>query len=329
VPLPPVLVEILADEPRPDLTQALLAACSHAVQGTDCVEAAQDGAQEEATAVAIVTWEEPGRVRIQVGLRPKRQWRVRYLVFEEADEELERWRAAGYATGTLAGQISAEQRARRQEPAPAAAEPGSKPQPPPAPPAKPPTPKTPRKVPAQVETDDWGLWVDLGALVGPGLKPVIQLEPAPRRFGLVGRAAYAPIARWPFAHLAVVYAQTWEQLRGVGARWASVALGAGYALFGPDCTVCAELRASLLVQGVWVEAVNTALDVEDSGHRWTAGAGPGADFSWVGIGDFGPFASFEVAALASETRVELFGTEHSTLPRWEYSAALGLRWRPR
>ena len=93
--------------------------------------------------------------------------------------------------------------------------------------------------------------------------------------------------------------------------------------------MCVEVRLSVLLQGVWVDAVNPPTGDGDSGQRWQVGAGPGADFSWLGLGDFGPFASLELAALATQVEVHSFGTEHSVLPRWQYSAALGFRWRPR
>lgn len=85
---------------------ALLEACTDSVATAECVSA--DDVADPAV-VALVFWESAGRVHIEVGSKraPGEKWRVRDLRFGPADARIERWRAVGFAVGTIAGEIVA------------------------------------------------------------------------------------------------------------------------------------------------------------------------------------------------------------------------------
>jgi hypothetical protein len=281
----------------------------------------------EATAVAIVSWQGDRQVRIQVGLRHRRQWRIRQLAFEEADAPVERWKAAGYATGTLAGEVSGVKQLPTKEPV-LAAEPAARP--PPAPTPRPRAPKKPAVAerPPPLPERQGALWFDIGGLVGSGLESESQDETVYKK-GLFGRLAYAPFANWPFVYASVGYAWVDEDAEGVGANWTSMALGGGQAFLGIDCSWCLDSRLSLLVQRLQAEAVQEDPPSDDRGQRWILGAQAGADLSYVHMGIFGPFVGGELSLLFGDTDIRNKGSVHSTESRWHYSAILGFRLRPR
>lgn len=105
MPLSVVAVEVLAQQARTELTEALLRACSRSVEGAECV-AADDVVDESRTvAVAIVSWATPSTVRVEVGLRQSGRWLNRELRFSPEDAPLEVNTAVGFALGTLAGRV--------------------------------------------------------------------------------------------------------------------------------------------------------------------------------------------------------------------------------
>ncbi|HTQ05136.1 MAG TPA: hypothetical protein VMI54_14830, partial [Polyangiaceae bacterium] len=92
----PIVVDVGVAEPQRELATALIDACSQAATGagTDC-RLVRDAPNGPYTAIAIVTWEEGDRARVEVGLRrePASEWRTRELTFQAADAEVERYRS--------------------------------------------------------------------------------------------------------------------------------------------------------------------------------------------------------------------------------------------
>jgi hypothetical protein len=103
----------------------MVEACTKAVGDGDC-HLVREAPQGPYRAIAILTWDGPDKVRIEVGLRREdgTRWRTRSLSFQTQDVELERYRSVGFVVGTLASE---------EEPAPP---------PPPADPPPPPVPTT-------------------------------------------------------------------------------------------------------------------------------------------------------------------------------------------
>jgi hypothetical protein len=136
--LPPVVVEISAADASPVLRATLVAACSRAVQDGDCTEGASPGDPEPelgaVAAVAIVSWQSDGTVRIEVGLRPGEPWHTRVLRFEEDEEPVEVFTAVGFAIGALVGRLQDEAKQQGPEPMP---EPEPEPEPTSGEPAEP------------------------------------------------------------------------------------------------------------------------------------------------------------------------------------------------
>jgi hypothetical protein len=101
----PIVVDVGIAEPQRELASALLDACSQAAAGAgaEC-RLVRDAPNSPYTAIAIVTWEEGDRARVEVGLRrvPASEWRTRELTFQTADADVERYRSVGFVIGTLA-----------------------------------------------------------------------------------------------------------------------------------------------------------------------------------------------------------------------------------
>jgi len=101
----PIVVDVGVVEPQRELASALLDACSQAAAaaGAEC-RLVRDAPNGPYTAIAIVTWEEGDRARVEVGLRrvPASEWRTRELTFQGADADVERYRSVGFVIGTLA-----------------------------------------------------------------------------------------------------------------------------------------------------------------------------------------------------------------------------------
>jgi hypothetical protein len=164
--LPPVVVEISASDASNDLRDRLVDACTRAVQDGKCVQGSSSDGMEagSAAAVAIVSWQPDGTVRIEVGLRPREAWHTRILRFDPEEEPSEVFTAVGFAIGALVGRLQeAEERPIFEPtPEPVAAEP----EPPPTAPAPAPSPSPSSTVPSQPELGSWT--GSVAGLVGTG-----------------------------------------------------------------------------------------------------------------------------------------------------------------
>ncbi len=87
-----------------ELRRALLAACTDTAGVAECVDSDEAPA---AVAVALVIWRRRSSVHIEVSSKrvQEGQWTERELQFSAADAAIERWRTAGYAVGTVAGEL--------------------------------------------------------------------------------------------------------------------------------------------------------------------------------------------------------------------------------
>ncbi len=117
MPLPQIAVEIAASadarEPRggphgeapvgaAKLRETLLAACTAAAATAECVGS---GSDVSAASLALVLWQGPTRVHIEVGSMSRTApLAVRDLEFGRGDPVFERWRTVGYTVGLLAAE---------------------------------------------------------------------------------------------------------------------------------------------------------------------------------------------------------------------------------
>src|SRR5215207_2215536 len=124
-----IVVEVYAPQPRPQELAVLISACSRAAAPNECITAEMRPA-DSPLGVAIVR-REGDRARIELGLRGvvSAEWSTRDLVFQPGDDELERYRAIGFAIGTL---VAREMEPPEPPPPPVKAEPQPEPPPPPA-----------------------------------------------------------------------------------------------------------------------------------------------------------------------------------------------------
>ncbi len=216
--LPPVVVEIAAEEASAAQRGALVEACTRAVQDGYCVEGSSSTPGESAAAVAIVSWQPDGAIRIEVGLRSDEPWHTRILRFSAEEEPAEVFTALGFAIGALVGRLQEQEQQRESEMSPTPAPP-----PPPEPPARPPpAPVLPPRLDVPEPPSNSGAWVArMGLLGGTG-----RSWSTWRVGGGAGLAWRVP-SGW-FASVSGSYAATPRPVGEPRVSWAGVGLGPGH-----------------------------------------------------------------------------------------------------
>ena len=304
----PVVVEVYAPQPSTPELAVLLAACSRAATPHECVSSETKSA-EPPLGVAIVR-REGDRARIELGLRSvvDAQWSTRDLVFQAGDDELERYRAIGFAIGTLV--------ARETEPAPPTPAADPKPAaPPPSVPAIVPVPVEERPVPARPRGRR-AAWVDAAGGVGLGLIP------GPPRAGGALRAAFELVPRGAFAVIEGGYAERSGDST-LRVRWLSGALGVGHPLAPGLRSLGVDVRLLFAVERMSLAAERN--DSVDDAARWKAGATAAIDGHW----DFAPPVGLVISAATFidpvRTLVHVGGEDAGETPALGLSGFLGVR----
>jgi hypothetical protein len=309
--LPVVVIEVAPPDAHPRFPAELSAACSDAVRRGRCVIAGQTPAEEHPAAVAIVTWD--GRqlaVRVQVGVRraPGTRWLMRDMLFKEADQPVERWRAVGLTIATLVGELPGH-----GQTAPAA-QPPPKPAPPKPVRRKPP----PRPLPAPVRAPRW--WIEAGALLGPGL----GAAGAPRGGGFAG-GAYL-LGELPLlAHVSLGYAARPADVRGLSVQFLTLQAGLGVRLELDAADLELDGRVGASLERVGASATRSG--AEDSGSRLLPALHLGADVGWPARGFVAVVAGADAWALESPTRITIEGQPVGKVPGAGVLGRLGLRLR--
>lgn len=336
----PIVVEVYAPAPRPAELAALLTACSRAAAPKECVSSEVKSA-EPPLGVAIVR-REGDRARIELGLRsaPSAEWSTRDLTFQPGDDELERYRAIGFAIGTLvAGQQGPRQPGQPGQPAEPAASPRpSKPEaapetlPPPLPkpkaerttrasssPDEPPEPE-PEPEPPPPRRTYRSAWLDATGSVGLGLIP------GPPRVGGALRGAFELVPHSFFAVVEGGYGQRFgdDSLR---VQWLSVSAGLGHPLapdlrsFGVDVRVMATLER--------ISVTATEGIVSESDARFKPGVTAAIDGHW----DIAPPVGLVLSAATfidpKRTVVRSASEDVGETPSLGLSGFVGLRFRLR
>jgi hypothetical protein len=98
-----IVIEIAAPKVSNDALAVLVSACSRAARDAECV-LARNASDAQPAAVAIVSLQSEDKMRVEVGVRQgdHDSWRTKDFAFLAADQSMDRWRAVGFAIGTLA-----------------------------------------------------------------------------------------------------------------------------------------------------------------------------------------------------------------------------------
>ena len=304
----PIVVEVYAPQPRPQELAVLISACSRAAAPNECITAEMRPA-DSPLGVAIVR-RDGDRARIELGLRGvvSAEWSTRDLVFQPNDDELERYRAIGFAIGTLVAR-------QTEPPPPPPVKVVSEPPPPPAPAAAPPpaersvrsAPKPPRPR---------ATWLDLSGGVGLGLIP------GPPRTGATLRAASEVVPGGLFVAAETGYAERMGD-PSLRARWLSLGLGVGHPLLSGLDRVGVEARLWFVLERLSLTAVDG--ERSDGASRWKPGVSAAVDAHWEVASPLGLVLSATTHVDPEHTVVATHGTPVAETPALGFSGFLGVR----
>jgi len=323
----PIVIDVGIAEPPRDLAGALVEACTQAAAsaGTDC-RLVRDAPGGPYAAIAIVTWEEGDRARVEVGVRrePASEWRTRELTFQSADAELERYRSVGFVIGSLATAAHDETAASQtpKEPLPKLA-----PQPAPAPPLTPPKPAPKRESDAETDTDTdtdskslpLGMvpkrgWVGIVGLVGGAL------DRGPARYG-----GQLDVGVRVVSHLhALVSGGASGRFRdgsGLSAEWLEAGIGLG-ASIGRPAFAHVDAQAQVLAEQFTARVRSSQGDADSS--RVTVGARFGA----IGVLPLGQVLDVVLGGtltVGPATIIEVGGKSQGATRNAELGTLAGLR----
>jgi hypothetical protein len=295
---PAIVVEIAPGAPAPD-EQALVASCDLGMRGrARCL--LRDEAAGDRVAFASVTWEESAHgVRASVGVRvsaPNRE-ATRELPFSEADPELERWRATGFAIASMVGDII-DPPARDEAVA-----------------AAPPERAPPAAQASRAGQAAW--WVDgrLAAQRGAdGSSPALGAE--------LGLSRMLAAGRW-FGSASLGCSD--QVSHGVEIVRPGASLGLGLVVLRVRDEVSLSLRLAPRLEYVEATARNAA-GVEGQASRWVLGAGEGFDVAWLSRSGFGVAGGAELRELAGTTAFDAYGRLLTQIPAVDFVVQGGLRY---
>ncbi|RYZ01528.1 MAG: hypothetical protein EOO73_35290 [Myxococcales bacterium] len=307
----PIVVEVYAPQPSVQELSVLIAACRRAAAPNEC--ASSDAKTTEPPLGVAIVRREGDRAHIELGLRgvASAEWSTRDLVFQPGDDELERYRAIGFAVGTLV--------ARQTEPPAAEA-----PEPPSEPPSVPPTPikpelAAPEAAPAAPARPLRSTWVDVAGQVGLGLIP------GPPRVGAAFRAASELAPRGLFAVAELGYAERPGEPT-LRARWLHLSLGVGHPL-SQLRSLGVDVRLALALERLAVTAVDGGRSQGEA--RWKPGAVAAVDGRW----DFAPPVGLLLSAATfidpERTFIRSGGQPAGETPALGLSGYVGFRLRLR
>lgn len=316
-----IVIEVAAQQVSEDALAVLVSACTRAARDASCV-LTKDASEERASAVAIVSVQAEDKMRVEVGVRQveRDSWRTKDFTFLPADETLDRWRAVGFAIGTLA-----ESDVPTSKPAP---EPPNVEPPRRAPPER--VRETPRPAPEVKPRSQ--VFVGASALVGPGLDtgPIrlgggLSALLAPPRvplFFTLGANAASVVADIPGAAAGAAPASS------ANARWYDFSLGAGVSVLGPLVEGHGlELRVAALAD--YFESSALAGSRSATKSRWTLGAQASLGARLQIVPGVFLTAALDGAALSGATGVRVSGQLLGTSENFRYLGSLGLRVRLR
>jgi hypothetical protein len=305
----PIVVEVYAPQPRPQELAVLISACTRAAAPNECITSDMR-TSDSPLGVAIVR-RDGDRARIELGLRGvvSAEWSTRDLQFQPGDDELERYRAIGFAIGTLV--------ARQVEPpapapiktTPAVPEPAA----PAAPPAAPDKPAEPEPEPERRERSTW---LDVSGSVGLGLIP------GPPRAGGTLRAASEIVPGGTFAAAETGYSERIGE-PSLKVRWLSLGLGVGHPLMSRASALGVDARLLIVVERLSLTAVDG--ERSDGAARWKPGVTAAVDAHWDVLPPLGLLVSAATLVDPERTVVRTQGTQVAETPALGFSGFVGVR----
>jgi hypothetical protein len=298
---PVIAVELdPADAASPDVP-ALIASCNLVMHGETTCAVGRSDSESDVVAVAHVSWDTPAHVeaivRVRILARGREKEERRQLAFALSDPETERWRATGFAIGTVVGDAVAEEQASSSR---ALEEPPI---------------EGPRAVRPSIEPPaPW--WLDGRFAIARG---VADASPA-----LGGEASVSRQVDAQPLFLSGSLGCTEQQAHGVDILRPAVALGLGLSA----TPVGNAIQFSLRIQPR-LEAVDaTARDSTGAtGHaaRAVFGVGEALDAAWLASERFGLSASAELHEAAGSTDVRAHGRLLVVVPVIDFVAEAGFR----
>ncbi|HEY1534239.1 MAG TPA: hypothetical protein VGF76_09475 [Polyangiaceae bacterium] len=311
-----IVIEVAAPNVSDDALAVLVSSCTRTAREAECV-LTKNASDEQPAAVAIVSQQAEDRLRVEVGVREGDHdtWHTKDFAFLAADQPMDRWRAVGFAIGTLAE--------RTPPPAPA---PASAPETPPEPPivevsAPPPAPSAPK--PKQKPRPSPQLFVSATGIFGPGL------DKGPAR---IGSALYVDLGlqRVPvfFTLGGSAATRVTSDSTGASARWIDIYGGAGVGLLGALGDSGLELRAQLLAEEFDVSV--SSVDGRSAAQgRWIFGVQGELGGRVQVVPDLFLTAGVSVADLSAATDVHVADQGIGSAPTFRYLGNVGIRVRLR
>jgi hypothetical protein len=330
----PVAVEIAPPDSPKESVAVLLAACTRAKRGGECVLAA-DVAGSGTSAVAIVTWQGNARALVEVGLRREGhpEWRTRTLEFDpNRDDLLERWRAVGFVIGTLANEEASSSESEPERtpkpvgsmPAKAAAEKAKRRDPD----GNASESKAPESEGAESTSGEGAISqnepvfgrargrLDVGASIGPAFDEV-------RFGGLVRGEVQLPDPLR--AQITLRYLERPSGVEELRAQWITMSAGLGVGFGGERVEFGVALDGRAEYFAARAERRSTA----EADTRWLGGIGAGTTLAWMPSATFGLFAGADLALMFGSTDVRVESRSLGTDGMLRYAGEAGIRFRLR
>jgi hypothetical protein len=310
-----IVIEIAAPNVSDEALSVLVSSCTRAAREAECV-LTKNASDEQPAAVAIVSQQGENKMRVEVGVRQgdHDSWHTKEFAFLAVDALEDRWRAVGFAIGTLA---------ENNPPQPAPAAPPEAEPPPVAPVAVlPPPPIAPKPKPKPGPQ----LFIGVSAIFGPGLQGVAG---GPWR---AGSTLYADLAlpRIPLFFTVGGSAATRisNDSTGASVRWFDVLGGAGVRFLGGLGNSGLELRAQLLAEEFDV-SVSAPDGRSDERGRWLFGVQGELGGRLQIVPDFFVTAGISAADISSATDVLVSGRSLGSASNFRALGSLGMRVRLR
>ena len=307
-----IVIEIAAPTVSDAELAVLVSACTRAAREAECV-LTKNAADEPPSAVAIVSEQAPDKMRVEVGVHESDHdtWRTKDFSFLAADDSAERWRAIGFAIGTLA-----ESQALPPEGVALAV-------PPPTLPllrraARPLVPMAPKPKPRPGPQ----VFVGASALFGPGLD-----RPPWRLGGALDSVLSVPQVPLFIGVGASAATRVANDESGAVVRWFDVSAGAGVPLLGPLQSSGLELRASVLAEFFDVSA--STFGRSDTNSRWTLGMQGALGGRLKIVSDLFLTAEAQATGFSGRTDVRVEGNPIGSAASFRYLGGFGLRVRLR
>ena len=327
----PLLVVALPEAPASRAqAAAMVQACSAALRPGHC-ELPSDSEEQRATAIAVVSFKGPGRLKalLEVGKRrdDREVWLSEELSFRDNDASIEQYRAIGLTVAVLFHELE-NGAVRHATGEPSRAETGR-----PEAAKAPPGTANHREAPHPVAADGGAharssgsertasmprAWLTAGALAGA--------DPGGRvaRFGGEAVLGVAPVRP-----LLVAVSGHYQRARlaGVDLTFASLGIGVGSGLaISPELRL--RVRAEVLAENVDAATRDPVTNLNGHKSLWVSGLSGAVDLVWSPGGFWGVSLSIAPEQLARGTTVTLHDQALGTTSPTSIAAGLGVEIYP-